>query len=246
MSLQAWLAGRSRTWRRHALLGACACGLAPAAFGAAWGGSLGASSDYVFRGVTQSDGEPSVQADAHYYAPAGWFAGLWAASVKRGPDHLTAELNAYLGWSAPIAGPWNATLAAVHYDYPWNRPRQHYNYDELVGTLAYSDRAFLTVAASPDTAFEDGYGGARRGAAYSGDLAFHAPLRGALSANGGIGYYDVRRQLGAGYAYWSLGLGYDLGAVQLQVSYVGTSAVARTLFDDDAGQRWNAGALWHF
>ena len=222
-------------------------GLAQDALAAGWGGSLGLASDYVFRGVTQSDGKPSAQGDVHYYANAGWFGGLWAASVERNAyEGKTAELNAYLGLSWPIADVWNATVAAVHYDYPWNTGRR-YSYDEVVGTAAYADRLFLTVAASPDTSIESTYGASGRRAAYSYDLAFHAPLLHALSANGGIGYYDLHHLVNVGYVYWSIGLGYDLGPVQLQLSYIGANDTAKALFYDDAAHnRWAATALWHF
>ena len=242
-------ARRARHRRRLALwLAAIGAVLSQDASAAGWGGSLGVASDYVFRGVTQSDGKPSAQGDVHYHAAAGWFAGLWAASVERSSSRgTTAELNAYLGYSLPLADAWNATVSAVHYDYPWNKPHQRYSYDEVVGTVAYADRLFLTAAASPDTSVGTTYGVSERRAAYSYDLAFHAPLFQALSANGGIGYYDLHRLVNAGYIYWSIGLGYDLGPLQLQLSYIGTNGTAKALFYDDAAHnRWAATALWHF
>lgn len=218
------------------------------AFGGAWGGSLGAATDYVFRGLSQSDGQPSAQGDGHYYWNTGAFAGLWGATVERGMDRgTTAEFNAYLGYAWPIGSDCSAKVTAIHYDYPWNRPRRRYNYDELAATAAYVDYVFLTVTASPDTSRESTRYSTDRRAAFSYDLILRLPLPHDWSVNGGIGYYDLHRVLGAGYVYWNAGVGYALGPVQFEVSYIGTNATAKTLFYDNAAQnRWVASALWHF
>ena len=213
-----------------------------------WGGSLGAATEYVFRGLSQSDGHPSAQADAHYHWNSGAFAGLWAATVERASDqHTTAEFNAYAGYAWPMGSDWSAKVAAVHYDYPWNSPRRRYNYDELEVMAAYVDYAFLTIAASPNTSLESKRYTSDRRAAFSCDLTLRAPLPHDLSASAGIGYYDLHHVLGVGYVYWNAGLGYALGPVQFEVSYIGTNATAKTLFyDDTAENRWVAAVLWHF
>ncbi|MDR3416317.1 MAG: TorF family putative porin [Nevskia sp.] len=231
------------------------CVLLPAALACAgpagaqgWGGSLGVSSDNVYRGQTQSHNEPSGQADLHYYGRSGWFAGLSASSIKRSPyDSTSAEFEPYLGWQWQLTDPWSARVAAVHHDYPWNNPGRRYNYDELTGTVGYADRAFLTVAASPDVSIDGPYASATGRAALVYELALHQPLQHALSVNAGVGYYDLRWAAGTGYVYWNAGLGWDLGRVQLDLSYLGTDGVARHLFYSGvAVNRLVATALWHF
>lgn len=218
--------------------------------GAAWaqgvGGSIGLASDYVFRGVSQSDGDPSVQAGVNYYAPGSWYAGLWAASVRRGDDHTTAELNAYAGYAFAIAGQWNATVSVVHYDYPWNHPRRSYSYDELQASIAYADRVFVSLAASPDTAIDYGDYRTARTAAFAYDVAVHQPVIGTWSLDAGVGYYDLRRQLDDGYLYYSAGAGYRWRALQLQLLYIGTDSNAKRLFYEDAAHQWTLAALWRF
>ena len=211
-----------------------------------FGGSIGLSSEYVFRGISQSDGDASGQLDLHYYGNENWYAGLWAASVRRGDDHTTAELNAYLGYNFAIGGRWNASASLVHYDYPWNHPHRGYSYDEISGTLAYGDRVFVSAAVSPDTSFESSYRRTARTAAFAYDLAAHQPIGNGFSLDGGAGYYDLHRQLGAGYAYYSGGVGYRWQKLQLQVLYIGTNATAKRLFYDDAAHEWTAAALWQF
>lgn len=210
------------------------------------GGSVGVASDYVYRGVSQSDGDPSAQADVHYYGQQNWYTGIWAASVRRGDDHTTAELNAYLGYNFAIATDWNGSVSFVHYDYPWNHPRRGYAYDELSATLAYGDRVFVSIAASPDTSFERSYDHTARSAAFAYDVSLHQPIAHGFSADAGVGYYDLRRQLDDGYAYYSGGLGYRWRSLQLQLLYIGTSAAAKRLFYDEAAHEWTVATLWRF
>ena len=213
-----------------------------------WGGSLGVSSDYVYRGLTQSDNLTAGQADLHYYDRSGWFAGLWATSVKRSPyDSVTAEFDPYLGYQWPVAKDWSARVSAEHHDYPWNNAGRHYNYEELSGTLAYADRAFVTVAFSPDTSIDARAGSVSGRAALAYDLALHQPLPHAFSLNAGVGYYDLRWAVNTGYVYWNAGLGYDFRRIQLDLSYIGTDGTARHLFYDGmAVNRLVASVLWHF
>ena len=225
--------------------------LAPAASQAqlqGWGGSLGLSSDYAYRGLTQSDNRPAGQADLHYYGRSGWFAGLWSSSVKRSPfDSVSAEFDPYLGYQWPVVRDWSARVAAVHHDYPWNSAGRHYNYEELSATLAYTDRAQLSVAFSPDTAVDARNLSVSGRAALAYDLALRQPLPYAFSLNAGVGYYDLRWAVNTGYVYWNAGLGYGQGRLQLDLSYIGTDGTARRLFyDGETVNRLVASALWHF
>jgi uncharacterized protein (TIGR02001 family) len=231
---------------RSVLVAVLAALWAGAAHAQSFGGSAGVASEYVFRGVSQSDGNPSGQLDLHYYGSRDWYAGVWAASVRRGDERTTAELNAYLGYNFAIVAPWNGSVTLVHYDYPWNHPRSSYAYDELSATLAYSDRLFVSVAASPDTALDRSYGRTTRGAAFAYDLSGRRPLWHGWAADAGIGYYDLHRQLDAGYAYYSAGVDYRWRMLQLQVLYIGTDARAKRLFYEDAAHDWTATALWRF
>lgn len=233
------------------------CGLALAALMLAlpaaaqaqgWGGSLGLGSDYVYRGLTRNDNQLAAQADLHYYDRSGWFAGLWAANAKRNPFASTSlELDPYLGYQWPLAQDWSARVSGVHHDYLWSNSERHYNYDEVSGTLAYANRAFATVAFSPDTSIESRDQLVSGRATLSYDLAVHQPLPHAFSLNAGVGYYDLRWAIDTGYLYWNAGLGYDLGRVQLDLSYIGTDSTARhTFYDGVAVNRLVATVLWHF
>jgi hypothetical protein len=51
----------------------------------------------------------------------------------------------------------------------------------------------------------------------------------------------------AGYVYWSAGVAYDLAPLALAVSYVDTTAGAKTLFYDNAATgRWTGTVICRF
>ena len=78
-------------------------------------GNVTLTSDYVFRGVTQTDGDPAIQATIDLGQGA-FYAGAWASNVDFGDD-TDFELDLYAGW----APEWRDTtfdLGVIVYTYP--------------------------------------------------------------------------------------------------------------------------------
>jgi uncharacterized protein (TIGR02001 family) len=242
----AWKTRRTRRW--FPALTALLFGRAVIAQAAGFGGFIALTSDYVYRGATQTGHDPAFQADAHYYSPGGWLAGLWGTSVRPDPGETTsAELDPYLGYTRTVGDEWSMRLAAVYHAYPGDASRSRYRYSELAGTMAYQSQVFITLAVSPDTEVQTAYGGFVRRAAASGDLSWHATLGHALSANVGVGYYRLHRPVSSGYGYGSAGLGYEWGPVHLDLSLIGVSGAARTFFYyGEASNRLVGTVLWEF
>ena len=216
-------------YARATLVGAM---LAPGlACAGTWGGSASLASDDVYRGLTQSDNAPTAGLDGHYYAEAGWFMGLGATGVyPRAGNRKSVLLEPYLGYQRPLSADWSLRGLAVRHDFVGSDRYDHYNYDELTATLAYADRASFSFSVSPDAAYASPYVQVSGRTVLAYDLAFHQPLLRGLNLNAGAGYSDLRFALHGGYAYWNGGLGYVLGKVQFDLSYIGTSEAARTLF----------------
>jgi uncharacterized protein (TIGR02001 family) len=208
-------------------------------------GSLGLASDDVFRGVTQSDGQISPQTDLH--ATVGpWFGGISAEGVRRDDARAGAELIGYLGLQQPLGDDWSGRVMLRHYDYPGSQFRTRYNYDELGLSLAWRERIMLTVIASPDTYARDYLGNYGSGKAFCYELVGRQALPAGFAAVAGVGYYDLRQEIGAGYAYWSAGVDHRWRSFAFDLRYVGTDATARHRFEDDAGNRVVLSAFWLF
>ncbi len=210
------------------------------------GGALGASNDNVFRGLSQSEGQASVQADA-YAAGTSWIGGLSAETVKRLREQGTGvELIPYLAYQRVLSADWSGAVSVRHYDYPGNPYRSRYDYDELSASLKWRERVLLQLIGSPDTYAVTDYHRYGRGAAFAVELTARQPLPHGLSADLGIGYYDLQPEIAASYAYWSAGLARRWDAYELALRYVGTDATARHLFGALAGDRLVASLLWSF
>ncbi|HEY5782248.1 MAG TPA: TorF family putative porin [Lysobacter sp.] len=84
-------------------------------------------SDYRYRGVSLSDDRPAVQASIGYDDADGWYAGIFASSVRIGPDYdAQAQLLPYAGYARRLRSglSWDAGVqyavftGNADYDYP--------------------------------------------------------------------------------------------------------------------------------
>lgn len=88
-------------------------------------GHLDLVSDYRFRGLSRSSGDPAVQGGIEVSHVSGFYAGLAAASLDLGnvgpltdPVHSDMQLDIYGGWTGPLAGGWNADVGLLYYAFP--------------------------------------------------------------------------------------------------------------------------------
>jgi len=213
-----------------------------------WGGSVALTSDYRLRGVSQSDGSPAVQADAHYNSPGGWLAGLWASSVKLySQETTTAEINAFVGGGWALNRDWSAKVLVSHYAYAGNRQASRYDYDDLTAGAAWRDRLFFSATWAPNSSLVSSRGIRWNRSALTYDVTARVPVTARLSGVAGVGYYDLSELVGIGYWYGSAGLVYDLPRLHFDVSRVQNSAAARdSFYGAVADNRWTATVIWTF
>lgn len=78
--------------------------------------TLTVTSDYDFRGISQSARNPALQASLDYALDSGWYAGAWASNVDFGDD-TDYEANFYAGLAGGGQGlQWDAGL--IYYVFP--------------------------------------------------------------------------------------------------------------------------------
>lgn len=85
------------------------------------GGSVGVSSEYIFRGMAQNANSPAVSADVNVSA-GNFYAGVWGSQVDYGTD-IEAEYDIYAGYKMGGEG---LTLDVAYIDYNYS------SFDELV------------------------------------------------------------------------------------------------------------------
>ena len=64
-----------------------------------WSGSIALVSDYRFRGISLTDGQPALQAGVAYDHPTGLFAGLFASNVDLDPGGSGLGGQVYGGYA---------------------------------------------------------------------------------------------------------------------------------------------------
>jgi uncharacterized protein (TIGR02001 family) len=235
-------------WRIQGALPALVCGLAMFAVIPATAGELdaavGVTSDVVIRGVSLSGNTVSPQLMVDYYDARGWLLGIAADQVRpleESPESAQLLVRGGYGWS--LASDWSMQVTYLHYAYPLDSYlNSKYAHDEFSGSVAWRDQLAFAVSVSPNARFGEG----AHELSFSYDVTARYPVSAWFFIVGGIGYYDLHRVVGRSYLYGNSGVELRVGSLQLALSYIGTSAGAKTLFGDRASDRWTASAMWHF
>ena len=174
------------------------CQFAPAA---EFGGYLALTTDYVRRGVSQSDSGPAIQLSGDVNFDNGLFIGTWGSSVdiNNGPTRQRdLEVNFYAGYVVDVLESWRMSVAAVAYTYPGQTGNIDYDYEELFLGASFDDRLWLELAYSPDL-----YNTGR--SSTNIDLFYEWPINGVWTFGAGAGHYDTSDLSGDSYSYWQLG-----------------------------------------
>jgi uncharacterized protein (TIGR02001 family) len=200
-----------------------------------WGGSLGITSDYLVRGISRTDNRGALQLDLHYLNSNGFVAGLFASNARIDPDQpADIELSGFLGFAWSSDRDWHGRFLVAHYAYPWNQLGSGYDYDELDVDAQFQDWLRFGVVVSPNAPRYLPYRGLFGVASESIEVNLQRPVLHRLSATAGVGYSYYGGEDSAGYVYWSVGAAYDLAPASLVLSYVNTTAGAKTLFYNSA------------
>lgn len=194
----------------HASLGAAALvtAMAPAAH-AELSANIGVTSNYIWRGVTQTDDGAAVQGGIDWAHESGFYLGTWASNIKWGTDVSSGvEVDFYGGYGGQF-NDFGYDLGLIYYYYPDS------DYDDSDFTEIYLSGswkwlelglAYTIDGDQPDDAlFSDG------DMYYYGSLSFD--LQNDWSIGGTIGYYDfdVPNSGDFDYAHYQLDVGKGAG-----------------------------------
>jgi uncharacterized protein (TIGR02001 family) len=192
------------------------------------------TTDYKFRGISQTNNDPAIQGGFDYgYLPYSFYAGVWASSLEFGlgePDNASTEMDFYGGFTGEVLNGIGWDVGALYYYYPGRDGgpgAADFDYYEIYGSLSY-DFGVASVTGglnySPDYFAESDtflY--------YYGDVSVPLNVWG-LSVNGHVGYNDIDDTdaffgmgFGDSYTDYSVGVSKDIGAFNFDVSYVDTT-----------------------
>lgn len=150
--------------------------------------NFGATSNYLWRGVTQSGNAPSISGGLDYANESGFYAGTWIGTIDwtdETTDDKGAEVDFYLGYGGE-SGDFGYDVGYILYYYPATGYEDS-NFGELYFNGSYGGFGFgvaytATSDADDDAAFGTG------DLYYNVSYGFDLPNEYALSLT--LGYYD--------------------------------------------------------
>lgn len=214
----------SHYWSFAVLSAAFLLGIAPARSQAEVSLNIGVASNYLFRGVTQTDDSAAIQGGIDYEADSGFYFGTWASNVDF--DGAGYELDLYLGFATELDNGLGFDVGYIYYAYPDANP-DNIDFGEIYASISFglfSGGLAYTIHSDNDDALFD-----------TGDLYTHVGLDFELPADLGLGltagYYSFTNdgKPGIGDAdYWHLGASLSrefeaMGEISFNVEYADIS-----------------------
>jgi uncharacterized protein (TIGR02001 family) len=135
-----------------ALLAAGGTGVAVAQEETQVSGNVTLTTDYRFRGISQTDRSPAVQGGFDYAADNGFYVGTWASTVTFGGG---IEMDYYAGFTGELNPDTGYDVGVIWYNYPEDDSDPDLDYWELYGSLGVLGGT-LGLAYSPDYFAETG------------------------------------------------------------------------------------------
>ncbi|MEO1642377.1 MAG: TorF family putative porin [Pseudomonadota bacterium] len=181
-----------------------------------WSANVGIATEYVWRGVTQSDESPSIWAGLDY-ANEYFYLGTWAATTDFGPaSDATFELDLYGGFSDTLASGLTYDVGVIGYFYPTEGEGEDLNFFEVYGGLGVnpSDSFDLGAYAYYDPDNENVY--------FEGTAGYG--ITESVSVDLSVGSYSFDE--GDDYLNWSVGATYSAGGLDFDLRYWDTDIEA--------------------
>jgi len=189
--------------------------------------SVAMSSDYMWRGYSQTDNEPAISGSFDYGHASGFYAGTWASNVDFG-DNTSQEIDIYAGFSSEFGD------SGVSYDIGLLRyiyPDENYGWNEFYASFGYS--YFSVGIAHSGSVYDSG----EDGTYYSLGFDYDLPMGVALSAGVGFYDYDEETELDDGSTVdsatdYRIGLSTELVGFGWDLTYTATDSDGDDIYND--------------
>ena len=219
------------------LSGAVCCvfllGAAHAAHAVQTSGNAALLSDYVWRGTTQTQGDPAVQAGFKVAGESGFYGMVWGSNVEFAPEtHASSELDFIVGWSGALGDTVALDVNFTHYHYP--SATVDLNWIEVIATATWQQNYWLTVGYSNDALATDEAG------TYT-QIGAKFPIGDTFRFEAAVGQYWLDDAYGEDYAHAQFGAVWTFKApFEVRVTAHDTDGAAKRLFPGLAGARIEA------
>jgi uncharacterized protein (TIGR02001 family) len=189
---------------------------------------ISAVSDYLFRGVSQTDEKATVQGSLTWTAASGVYVGSFASGVDFGTDSPDVEVDYFVGYGFDVSDKVNIDLLLNRYTYPG---ASEMAYNELVTTTTFADSWALNVSYTNDV-----WGSGTDGWYYGLSHDWSLPNDFTLSANVGRSVFRDSA-VAEDYTDWGVGISRSFGPANVSLGYYGVDGKGRDNFGNLADSR---------
>ena len=177
-------------------------------------GTVTATTDYNFRGISLSANDPALQGSIDWAHESGFYAGAWASNIDYGDDtDGDLEVDLYLGFAGSFNDDLGYDVGLVYYTYPSSDDVEEY--PEIYAGLTYKwfelKQWYTNDSSGTDL---DAFYTEANG-------TFELPANFGLAVHAGYSYGDAFED--SEYYDYSVGVTYTLGHFDFGLSYVDTS-----------------------
>lgn len=178
------------------------------------------TSDYDFRGFSQSATDPALQASLDYAHESGWYVGGWASNVDFGAADVNYEIDVYTGFTGGSDETIGWDVGLVYYTYP---DETDFNYLEAYGSIT-KDWFKGKLWYSPDFG-GDATDGNTSAIYLEANATFPLPENFSLQLHAGLSTGDYWDDVnGDDVIDYSVGVGYEINHFNLTLKWVDTSS----------------------
>jgi uncharacterized protein (TIGR02001 family) len=191
-------------------------------------GSVSIASDYIFRGLTQTNKDPALQAGIEFDHASGFYLGAWGSNISwlsdLGGISSSLEIDAYLGYRTTVGDGWGLDFGVYTYYYPGDFPGGFTSADttEIYGAISYGI-ASLKYSHTLTNAF--GFSDSKNSGYV--DLSANWEFSPGWVLNGHVGHQRIDGFGAASYTDWKLGV---------TKNFEGNWSIALAYFDTNADE----------
>jgi uncharacterized protein (TIGR02001 family) len=202
-------------------------------------GNVSLTTDYLYRGITQTGHKGAIQGGFDYAHPSGIYAGAWGSNIswleEAGVSNSSLELDTYAGFKNSFAEDFSYDVGFLRYNYGGGYPSgtPSANTNEVYGALGWKWFTLkYSYAVSNLFGFTDS-----SGSGYA-DLSASYTLEGpdvTLGAHYGHQSIDGSANDGWGYSDYKVSASKDFGGFGFSLAYSSTN-VDEAYWGDSAGK----------
>ena len=193
------------------------------------------TSDYVWRGVSQTNEDPAIQGGFDISHKSGLYLGVWASNIDFGDAQM--EMDFYAGFAQDFKNGLDIDLGVIRYAYPGSPGSKEYDFTELYVGLGYSvAKLGLSAKFSHSPDFTGSL--TNESAQYiEAGIEYSLPEDFTLAAHYGHSFGNAF-STPSSYDDYSVGISKSLFGLGFDISYYGTNNNGKTLFAANADDRF--------